>query len=484
MALCIEFIREHGAHAPASEDHDVHATTLHAPGTYPDDVSDHEPEDRVGPGRAGAWFDGLPIAVGDEFVVDIGAVAHGGHCVGRVGDVVVFIRHALPGERVRIRVTDVRSRFLRADAIEVLHAHTDRRSVLCAVAGVCGGCDFQHATEELQRQLKFDVMHEALVRHGRLPTERVDRLLTEGVVDLGVQIGWRTRMSYRVTADGSGRGVVGMSQHRSDTWVDASTCVIADPSGHTMAMEVAGRLLPGSQVLMATGGDGPVVEANIDDVNAHVRQSVRVEGRSLEFDIPIDGFWQVHPRLAQALADRLSEIAAPEPGEIWWDLYAGAGPLAGVLGVRVGPRGHVEAVESSRVAVERGKEALHELPWVTWHRSDVVRWLGEPHRGQRARGGRSKGGGTSRGGGRRAAPDGVVLDPPRSGAGAQVAGAICGLRPRVVVVVACDPVALGRDTATFADHGYELVDIRVWDAFPQTHHMEAMAIFRPTHQIS
>lgn len=446
----------------------MHATTLHAPATYPEDVSDHEATDRSAAGVVAPSLDGPPIAVGDEFEVDVGAVAHGGHCVGRIGDVVAFIRHALPGERVRIRVTDVRSRFVRADAIDVLQPHPDRRSPLCGVAGVCGGCDFQHAGEGLQRELKFNVMHEALVRHGRLPAQRVDELLSEGVIDLGLQTGWRTRMNYHLVTDASGRTALGMSQHRSDQRVDASTCVIADPAGHQLAGDLAQQQGPSAQVLMATGVDGPVVRAvgSADSINVdepHVRQRIRADGIELEFKIPVDGFWQVHPLLAQALVDRLLEVGQPHVGEIWWDLYAGAGPLAGALGVQVRSGGCVEAVEASKVAVERGKAALPDMPWVSWHRSDVQRWL----RGTR-----------------RAAPNGVVLDPPRSGAGAQVVGAICGYRPRSVVVVACDPVALGRDTAIFAQHGYELVDLRMWDAFPQTHHMEAMASFRPTHQIS
>jgi tRNA/tmRNA/rRNA uracil-C5-methylase (TrmA/RlmC/RlmD family) len=463
MALRIEFIREHGTHAPAPKDHDVHAATLHAPGTYPDAVSTPDPLVLSTAGRTDTSTEGQAIAVGEEFEVTIGSVAHGGHCVARIGDVVAFVRHALPGERVRVRVTDVRRRFVRADAIDVLQPHSDRRPVMCAVAGVCGGCDFQHAAESLQRQLKFEVMHEALVRHGRLSTQRADELLADGVIDLAPYTGWRSRMSYRVGVDGSGGGVVGMSQHRSDEWVDASTCVLADPIGHQLAMATARDQSAGVNVLMATGIDGPVVAGNTPAGEVNVRQQVQVDGQSLEFDIPIDGFWQVHPLLAQALVDRLLEIATPQPGQTWWDLYAGAGPLAGALGVRVTAGGRVEAVEASKFAVERGKAALQDMPWVSWHRGDVQRWL---H------------------GKRRAAAHGVVLDPPRSGAGAQVVEAICGYRPRVVVVVACDPVALGRDTAIFAQHGYELVDLRVWDAFPQTHHMEAMACFRPTHQIS
>lgn len=445
----------------------MHAVTLHASGSYPDVVSHAVPRERAGP-------IGAPIAVGDTFDVEVGSVAHGGHCVGRVGELVVFIRHAIPGERVRIRVTDVRKRFLRADVIDVLQPSSDRRAPLCEVADSCGGCDFQHVTEVRQRRMKLDVMREALTRHGRLPDERVDALLADGIIDLGLHTGWRSRMRYRVKVDASDAGAVGtlgMSKHRSDEWVDASSCVIADPFGHDLARQRARAEENESELLMATGSAGPKVQSRMDTRTqdtgqATVRHCIEVDGRILEFVVPIDGFWQVHPNLPQSLVDRVLVSGDPQPGQTWWDLYAGVGPLAGALACRVGPDGCVEAVESSASAVDRGTKALSELSWVRWHRSDVLNWLRKEAKAPRNR------------------PYGVVLDPPRSGAGAQVVAAICSRRPEVIVMVACDPVALGRDTALLSGHGYQIADLRVWDAFPQTHHMEAIASYRPTHQIS
>lgn len=434
----------------------MHTATLHARPAYPEEVSDGD--------RRGPTFEGRVIELGDVFEAEMGSVAHGGHVVARVGEVVAFTRGALPGETARIRVTDIRSRFLRADAIEILHAHPDRRSALCAVAGVCGGCDFQHAPESLQRQLKLEVIRESLIHHGRLSASRVDELLRDGIVDLGLDTGWRSRMHYRVMSDANGGGVVGMYQHRSDALVDASPCVISDPEGQRLSIQSARNLTPGTDIYMASGLGGAVVDS-ISDSRAVVQHRIVVGESAFDFTVPIDGFWQVHPLLAQAIVDRLVRVAQPRPGQSWWDLYAGAGPLSAGLGASVGSTGRVDAVESSPVAVEAGQQALGSLPWVRWHRSDVRRWL------------------TARAG-IMAALDGVVLDPPRSGAGRRVLEAIVGHQPGTIVLVACDPVALGRDTAILADQGYALADVCVWDAFPQTHHMETMAIFLPRGQIS
>jgi len=436
----------------------MHVSTLHARYTYPDVVSELPPSSAI----VGA----KPVAVGDVFEVEVGKVAHGGHMVARTGDLVTFVRHALPGERVRIVITEVKPRFLRADVVEVVRRHPERREVLCPAAGTCGGCDFQHIPEPVQRELKAAVIHESLVHHGQLSVARVDELLVAGLIDFGLQTGWRTRMRYRTTEAAPGVGVVAMYRHRSDHWVDASPCVIAEPSGHRAAEELAGAVAPESEVFMATGLNGPVVDVGPDPVGVTFQQ-IAVDEKIFEFSIPLTGFWQVHPMLGQAIVDRLVEVADPRAGETWWDLYAGVGPLAAALGARVGSQGRVEAVESSRSAVDSGSQALSEMPWVNWTRADVRRWLSNPRKRQE-----------------QPRPAGVVVDPPRSGAGRRVLDPICRARPRVVVVVACDPIALGRDTAILAEHGYAMANLRVWDAFPQTHHMEAMAVFTPSDQIS
>ena len=380
--------------------------------------------------------------------------------VARLGSFVVFVRHALPGERVRARITRVHSTFAHADVTAVLEAHSERRAAGCAVAGVCGGCDFLHASEDLQRAMKGAVLREALVRHGRLDPEQTEAMVGDGVIDLGLHLGWRTRMHYRVM-DGS----VALKKHHSDELVDARECVIADPDGHAAALRAARSLPSGSDLWMASGRDGTAVASK--DESGRVGHSIVVDGEEFEFETSIDGFWQIHPRLAQALVDAVLAWGDPQPGETWWDLYSGVGPLATAVGHRVGPRGTVHAVESSGAAVRAARAAVDGLPQVRCHRADVRRWL-DKRVGKRPEG----------------RPDGVIVDPPRSGAGAAIVESLVRATPRRIVVIACDPVALGRDTALLAAGGYRLDRVRAWDAFPQTHHFETIAIFRPDDRIS
>ena len=345
----------------------------------------------------------------------MGAVAHGGHCVARLDGRIIFVRHALPGERVRIRLTDTsHDRFWRADAVQILRPSPERVPPPCPIAGPgrCGGCDFQHATLAAQRRLKQDVVAEQLRRLAGIEwAGPVEALTTPETAD-GLR--WRTRMRYH--RDPEGR--LGLRVHRSHAVValPAAGCRIAAPD--------------------ALGGDeGTVTE--------------HAAGRV--WRVPADGFWQVHPAAADTFAAAVLAGLRPAPGETALDLYAGVGLFAGVLADR-GVR--VWAVESDRAAVRHARENLADA-------GDRVRvLLGRVDR---------------RLADLPARVDLVVLDPPRSGAGRAVLEAVLARRPRAVAYLACDPAALARDLATAGRLGYGPVSIRAFDAFPMTSHVEVVA---------
>ena len=152
-------------------------------------------------------------------VVDLdlkaGEVAHGGWCVARPADgPVIFVRHALPGERVLARVTEVTTRLARAEAVQILAASPDRVEPPCPHAhpGGCGGCDWQHAALPAQRSLKAAVVRQQLRRLAGLDMEvTVEPLPGDAGAEPGAGLGWRTRVQFAVRAD----GVAGLRAHRS-----------------------------------------------------------------------------------------------------------------------------------------------------------------------------------------------------------------------------------------------------------------------------
>ncbi len=368
---------------------------------------------------------------------------------------VVFVRHALPGERARAVVTEgaAASRFLRADAVEVLTASPDRVAPRCPAAGPggCGGCDFQHVGLAAQRLLKAAVVSEQLRRLAGLEQS----VEVQPVVGDDDGLGWRTRERFAVDAQGR----PGLRRHRSHDVVPLGAC----PLCHPLVAEtgVLDRTWPGVseiEVAVSTASGAQVVLVDGAPVG---RERLTEHAAGRDWRVTRVGFWQVHPGAADALVDAVRSLAAPSAGEHVVDLYAGVGLFAGALAEDVGPAGRVDAVESAPGAVRDARRNLHDLPAVRLHHDRVDRWLR-----------------------REEVPrcDVVVLDPPRTGAKREVVQRVARLAARAVVYVACDPAALARDVDTFGRLGWRRAELRAFDLFPMTHHVECVALLEPSGQ--
>lgn len=390
-------------------------------------------------------------------------MAHGGSCVARWENRVVFVRHALPGERVRVCITEEHGRYLRADVVEVLEASAGRVEPPCPYAGPgrCGGCDWQHATLEVQRRLKAAVVEESLARFAGVQVA----VTVEPLPDPDPQrpgLGWRTRVRFAVGPDGT----PGLHPFRSHQVLPVERCLIAHPGVEALGVE-AGSWPGASAVTGVAPARGPgSVLVRSDGRRRVVRGEpvVHEDAAGRTWAVPAGGFWQVHPRAADTLAAAVRDVLEPRPGESLLDLYAGVGLFAGAVGSAVGPNGRVVAVESDRKAAVHAAENLRDLPWVSVLNSGVRSALA----GRRGRDGS--------GAGLPERAELVVLDPPRSGAGAEVVRGVARREPRAVAYVACDPVALARDVATFAELGYRLSGLRAFDLFPMTAHVECVAV--------
>jgi tRNA/tmRNA/rRNA uracil-C5-methylase (TrmA/RlmC/RlmD family) len=406
-----------------------------------------------------------PSRVGELVELDIGPVAHGGHCVARDEGQVVFVRHTLPGERVRARITEGRadSRFLRADAEEVLVASPHRVTPPCPYAGPgrCGGCDWQHASPAYSRELKAAVVSEQLRRLAGLELPvTVEPAPSPVDVDIGADaadrgLRWRTRVEFAV---GEG-GHAGLRRHRSHDVIPLDDCLIATDA--VVGTGVLGRDWTGSRsvdVVAPSGGpDVVVVPVPSGEGSApRVVEHVAVGEWSHEFVVGARGFWQVHAGAAATFVGHVLDELAPRPGDRAVDLYCGVGLFAAALAHAVGEDGAVLAIESDAGAVADAEDNLRALPQVEIRGGTVDRALRPLVRqGIRA--------------------DLVVLDPPRSGAGRRVIRDVAALGARAIAYVACDPAALARDLAYAKDAGYRLDRLRAFDAFPMTHHVECIA---------
>lgn len=398
--------------------------------------------------------------VGTVVELHVGPPAHGGHCVARAAGRVVFVRHALPGEVVRARLTEVGSarRFWRADAVEILEPSPDRVPSVWPAAGPggVGGGELAHVALPAQRRWKAQVVAEVLGRIGRIQREVVVEEAPGDDARNG--LGWRTRVV--LTADARGRA--GMHRYRSREVVRLASMPLASPAIAALDL-VDRRWPPGSRIEAVAPSTGGRVLVLVDGEplrgdRRSVRERVVTAAGTFEYKVVGSGFWQVHDQAPALLVDEVLRAGAVGDGSHVLDLYAGAGLFTVPLAAVVGPQGRVDAVEGDERGVRAARRNVHDLRQVHVHHGDVADLLGTlPVREEEV----------------------VVLDPPRAGAGAEVTAAVLARRPARVVYVACDPAALARDLHVASPHGYRLTALRAIDLFPHTHHVECIAVLEP-----
>jgi len=377
----------------------------------------------------------------------------------------------------------VTARFARADATEILDPSPDRVDPPCPYAGPgrCGGCDWQHASLQAQRQLKAAVVRQQLSRLAGLDRE----VVVEAVPGAGADgLGWRTAVSFAVDEDGS----AGLRRHRSREIVRISACLIAHPLVTDAA--VPARPWPGAEAVEVsavpeTGERGVLVTTrgrpgkagtdwpeSLEGVPADSVQltgsrggRVPVRGRGYltrraagrDWRVTLGGFWQVHPGAADLFGAAVLAAAQPRPGDTALDLYCGAGLFTGLLAEAVGPAGSVVGIEADAGTARDARHNLRPWPRARVLTGDAARLLSadQPWLG---------------------AASVAVLDPPRTGAERAVIDALCGPGLRRIAYLSCDPATLARDLRLLLDRGgWRLAGLRAFDAFPMTHHVECLA---------
>lgn len=401
--------------------------------------------------------------IGTHIELTVDKIAHGGITVGRLDGRVVFVSDAIPGETVRARVSDDRKKsFWRADAVEVLSPSEHRRDHVWTAAaldrdprGRAGGAEFGHIALAHQRELKRQVLAEALQRMAGIETDVEVQALPGD--DAANGLGWRTRI--RLHVDDQGR--LGPMASRSHSVIPVTDVPLATPAVQA-ATPFAERFLGYStiDVLAPHGAEARLVLGEQKPTVISERVGERV------FRLDDTGFWQVHRSAAVALTDAVQQAideSAFDPRADNLDLYGGVGLLAAAVADRFGPQTRITSVEADERATDHASENLAEWLGASAESGRVDRWL------------RALAAGASAADRERLRAATVVLDPPRSGAGTEVMGLLTSLAPAQLVYVACDPVALARDVALAAQAGYVLSRIRAFDLFPHTHHVEAVA---------
>ena len=390
-----------------------------------------------------------PAAARELFELTVERPAPGGDCVGHHPDGrVVFIRGALPGEVVKVSVTDSNKRFIRADTVEVIKASSKRVTPPCplAVPGRCGGCDWQHAEVSFGRSLKGEVLRDQLTRLGGFDPGPIKVAAAPSTPD---GLGWRTRVQISVGRDGS-RGLL---RHRSHAVERVRSCPIthplidaagawsaAGPEAHRVAHQPRLRVS-----FAASPTSGKVV---VDDEGQLIHEAL-----DHDFRVSRGGFWQVHPDAPELLAESVLAALKPQPGERALDLYSGAGLFSYALS---SAGASVTAVEELPGAAGDARANCQGLD-VSVVTADVATAL------PRIQG----------------PVDLVVLDPPRTGASPAIMAQLAALSPRAIAYVSCDGATLARDLRAAGEAGYRVAELSAFDLFPMTAHLESLTLLVP-----
>jgi 23S rRNA (uracil1939-C5)-methyltransferase len=405
------------------------------------------------------------------FELRIDKLVYGGMGLGRHDGKVVFVPFTAPGDRVRVRAVERKKNFIRASLVELLEAGPGRQQPSCPHFGRCGGCQWQHLDYERQIEVKRGILQELF--HHHLPESRELEIRMRGC---GNPFGYRSRA--RVQLRGVGDDVqVGFFRYQSHRVEDVEECPLLVPLLNEALRSVrtarrSGSSDPGLHAveLACSVEEGSWQAAAIEDSGEEDFSEMRAassDGEETLLRRTVGGFrywfapgvfFQANDALIADLAALVSDLARDAGTSAAADLFAGVGLFTLPLARRFE---RVVAVERSAAAADlcarnTAEAGLVNVEVVT---ADALRWMEAMSS--------------------MAPPafDLVVLDPPRSGAGAGVMEQLCAWAPERIVYVSCDPNTLVRDVGAAIRH-YRLDHIEGIDLFPQSYHFETVVRLR------
>jgi 23S rRNA (uracil1939-C5)-methyltransferase len=401
--------------------------------------------------------------------VQVSDMAHGGDAVARHEGKVVFVPYALPGEKVLVEITEDKASYSRGRVVQVLTPSPDRVEPRCPHHGTCGGCQWQHIAYERQLSLREEVLRSQLKRIAHLPEVPVRPTV-------GASDPWCYRNHVQLHVDPEGKlGFMGldgwsvipirechiMHQLLWDTFVGLE---IDFPDLHRVSLRAG--LSTGEQlvILETTGTEVPGVEVDVpvscvlllgDGTpvtyvgNGYITENVG--GRA--YRISATSFFQANTSQTEQLVRIVAGYLEPQGTEVLVDLYCGVGTLSLALADDVAQVIGIDANEAAIADALFNAEGMTNATFLEGSAEELLPSIEGP-------------------------VDLAILDPPRQGATKEAVAALTALSVPKIVYVSCDPATLARDVGRMQEAGYQLVEVQPVDMFPQTYHVEAVALLR------
>jgi 23S rRNA (uracil1939-C5)-methyltransferase len=402
------------------------------------------------------------------FELQLEKLTYGGDAMGRLEDGrAVFVPFGLPGERVRIRLTEEKRGFARGELLEILDASPQRIVPRCVHFGVCGGCHYQNLPYEEQLQAKTEILRDQLRRIGRIENPPVQPMVASPS-----PWNYRNHVQFHLTEEGR------LGYVRADTPRVFAITECHLPEGSINSLWPQLEFEPGTNLervslragkeedlMLVLESDSPEapeleIEAGISVAHVFEENAVVIAGNDhivisvlgRDFRVSAASFFQVNTAMAEQMVNYLLANLPVTQASTLLDVYCGAGLFSAFLAPKCG---RVIGIEASPSACEDFSFNLDEFDNVELYEGLAEQVI--PHL--------------------EAQPDIVLVDPPRAGLEKRVVDGILNLKPQIVAYVSCDPSTLARDAARLINGGYRLKEVRPFDLFPQTFHIESISLF-------
>jgi 23S rRNA (uracil1939-C5)-methyltransferase len=394
--------------------------------------------------------------VGDRVKTGIGDVAFGGDGVGRVSDLVLFVPFTVDGDEAEVEITEVRKRYARGRLVRIISPSPGRVHPACPCYMRCGGCRMQHIAYDHQLALKRSQVEEIFKRIAGMHAPAV-----LPVIRSPRPFGWRGKAEFHLAGDRGGPRRIGLMAPASHELIEVERCGIVEESINGKYREFRKALRAGEirdpgerQVIWSDEPGEPPTE--IFTGSGRPPDVVRIV-RFRRLTVPGRGFFQANVFLVGELVEQVVGMCGLTGQETVIDAYGGAGLFSLFLGPRAG---RIFGIEGDREAVRCAginliREGLPQAEFLHGDVADILRREFTAHR---------------------ISVDVIVLDPPRDGCGEGVLEGVAALHPERIVYISCNPATQARDVRFLAGRGYGLRRLQPLDMFPQTGHIEVVAL--------
>lgn len=449
----------------------------------------------------------------DEFELEIDDIGSEGEGIAHIDGYALFIKDAVPGDIVRVKVIKAKKNYGYGRLVEVLQPSANRVEPVCPVAKQCGGCQIQHISYEAQLAYKENKIKNCLIRLGKFPKEQIDAI-TEPVMGMEHPYHYRNKAQFPVGRSKDGELVTGFYASRTHSIIPAADCAIQDTrneeilkvvldfmkefqiepydetthSGlvrhiltrvghHTgdimVCLVINGTRLPYHEQLTERlrkidGMKSISLNVNKEKTNVILGNKVKTLWGDdyivdmigdVKYQISPLSFYQVNPLQTQKLYSTALEYAGLTGNEVVWDLYCGIGTISlflaqkakMVYGVEIVP----EAIEDANC--NKKLNGIENVEFFVGASEEVL-----PQKYKESNG--------------KMSADVIVVDPPRKGCDIALLQTILNMSPERVVYVSCDPATLARDLRVLCDGGYELKKVRGCDMFGHSGHVETVVL--------